>query len=161
MRGLLHVSLTVQHTPLQLPLSHFSVMTDHRKMKLLAECHGCMPCLTNGLVRTQYVLDGGALLHGVRWTKNMSFAEIADLYVSHVARCYGQNVHVVFDGYEAGASVKDHEHMRHKNNTGSVSPDVVVDVSRCLTFDQQVFLSNENNKDGCIAVQQCCNSGGR
>ena len=46
------------------------------------------------------VLDGGALLHRVKWGK-MSYQQIAEQYVSYVREKYGQSC-VVFDGYEQG-----------------------------------------------------------
>ncbi len=44
------------------------------------------------------VLDGGALLHRVKWGKKMSYQQIAQQYVSYVRGKYGQRC-VVFDGY--------------------------------------------------------------
>ena len=41
----------------------------------------------------------------------MSYQEVAKQYVSYVRGKYGESC-VVFDGYEQGPSIKDHEHLR-------------------------------------------------
>ena len=55
------------------------------------------------------VVDEGALLHQVSWNKNCSYSEIIDQYCDYLKNYYGSCL-VVFDGYENGASTKDHEH---------------------------------------------------
>ena len=46
-----------------------------------------------------YVIDGGALLHRIRWSKDMKLSVIAETYVKHVTRIYDDpNITVVFDG---------------------------------------------------------------
>jgi len=50
------------------------------------------------LLQTSYVLDGGALLHHVRWLKNATYSHIIEQYVSYVERHYGSCVSLVFDG---------------------------------------------------------------
>ena len=57
-----------------------------------------------------FVLDGGALVHRVRWAKDASFRDLANTYVSYVHRHYGSAT-VVFDGYN-DMSTKDNEHIR-------------------------------------------------
>ena len=57
------------------------------------------------------VLDGGALMLKVQWEKNVTFQELCEQYVNFSRRKFGQCA-VVFDGYEAGPSTKDHEHCR-------------------------------------------------
>ena len=59
--------------------------------------------------QAKHVLDGGALLHRVKWGKKMTYQDIAEQYVSYVRARYRQSC-VVFDGYEQGPS--DHEHLR-------------------------------------------------
>lgn len=56
--------------------------------------------------QVMHVLDGGALLHRVKWGKKMSYQDIAKLYVSYVRGKYGESC-IVFDGYEQGPSIKD------------------------------------------------------
>ena len=50
------------------------------------------------LLQNSYVLDGGALLHHVRWLKNATYSHIIEQYVSYVERHYGSCVSLVFDG---------------------------------------------------------------
>ena len=58
-----------------------------------------------------YVLDGGALIHRVRWSKGTKFITIAETYVKYIRKNYRLNVPVVFDGYH-NKSTKSHEHLR-------------------------------------------------
>ena len=51
-----------------------------------------------------FIVDGGALLHNVRWTKNMTVCEIIKIYVGVLRRRYGQSAIIVFDGYSGGAT---------------------------------------------------------
>ena len=44
--------------------------------------------------------------------KKMSYQEVAKQYMSYVRGKYGESC-VVFDGYEQGPSIKDHEQLRH------------------------------------------------
>ena len=43
--------------------------------------------------------------------KKKSYEEVAKQYVSYVRGKYGEGC-VIFDGYEQGPSIKDHEHLR-------------------------------------------------
>ena len=56
--------------------------------------------------KVHYVLDGGALLHRIPWSRGLTYTEILSLYVQHVTQRYNQAT-VVFDGYEEGPSTKD------------------------------------------------------
>ena len=60
---------------------------------------------------SKQVLDGGALMHKVRCEKDVTNQELHEQYVDFVWSKFGQCA-VVFDGYEAGSSTKDHEHCR-------------------------------------------------
>ncbi len=58
------------------------------------------------------VIDGGWLLHMVKWEQGHTWQPIAERYLSYV-QClgrYAENISVVFDGY--GSSPKDHDHIR-------------------------------------------------
>ena len=46
-----------------------------------------------------YYIDGGALLHRLRWNKGMTFYQIANAYLSYIKILYPNPI-VVFDGYE-------------------------------------------------------------
>ena len=58
-----------------------------------------------------YVLDGGSLLHRLPWNKGDSYGTITESYAEFTVRNYGLAT-VVFDGYGAGASIKDNTHER-------------------------------------------------
>ncbi len=88
------------------------------------------------------VLDGGALLHRVKWGKKMSYQQIAQQYV------YGQSC-VVFYGYEQGPSKKDHEHQRRAKK---VCADIQLSESMEAYRNQEVFLANEKNKNQFILL---------
>ena len=46
----------------------------------------------------QYVLDGGALLHRIPWTRGATYDQIFEQYSAYVIRRYCRAI-VVFDGY--------------------------------------------------------------
>ena len=48
----------------------------------------------------QYVLDGGALLLCIPWSRGSTYQDIFNQYTEYVARKYA-NAIVVFDGYES------------------------------------------------------------
>lgn len=47
-----------------------------------------------------YIIDGGMLLHRVKWQINDKFSTIFDSYVKYIRRHYGYIVIIVFDGYQ-------------------------------------------------------------
>jgi hypothetical protein len=100
----------------------------------------------------RYVVDGGALLHRVRWLKNSTYLDVVQQYRLYVKKRYCSNTVIVFDGYTDQASVKDHEHRRRAERVCAVSPDIAVDGSRPVLFDQQAFLANSTNKQQFIQL---------
>ena len=54
----------------------------------------------------QYVLDGGVLLHRIRWNVGETYDNICKRYINYVASKYHPFI-IVFDGYESGPSTKD------------------------------------------------------
>ncbi len=63
------------------------------------------------------VIDGGWLLHMVKWEQGHTWQQIAESYLSYV-QClgrYAENISGVFDGY--GSSPKDHDHIRRTKNS--------------------------------------------
>ena len=58
--------------------------------------------------RARYVLDGGALIHKVKWIKKGTYLDIVKQYVSYVHAKYGSCC-IIFDGYRQGPSIKDQE----------------------------------------------------
>jgi len=55
-------------------------------------------------------MDGGCLLHKVKWMPRGSYHDVLEQYVRYVFSHYGNDVVIVFDGYCNGASTKDQEH---------------------------------------------------
>ena len=98
------------------------------------------------------VLDGGALLHRVQWTKGTTFSDIQHNYLGHIKNLVGNtidkdDVHIVFDGYLTG-STKDHCHLKRclfKSMKQSV------ELGQKLGCKKQVFLTNPENKQDCIS----------
>ena len=64
-----------------------------------------------------YTVDGGALLHRVRWMKGTTYQNVANQYVTYVQRHYSKVVHIVFDGY-GKPSTKSNEHSRRTCQKG-------------------------------------------
>ena len=97
----------------------------------------------------QYI-DGGALLHRVKWSKDMKFSAIAETYVKYVTWHYNDsNVTIVFDGYD-NEITKGHEHLWR--NSVPQSSAVNINAENHVTFTQDCFLSNTENKSGLIAL---------
>jgi hypothetical protein len=94
------------------------------------------------------VVDGGHLLHAVKWRIDGTFADVANQYVDYLYRQFKRVVFIVFDGYGNGPNVKDHEHRRRGKRQ---SPDVVFDKSGPVHKNQDEFLANENNKHAFVS----------
>ena len=72
------------------------------------------------------------------------FQELCKQYVYSVRSNFGQYA-VLFYGYEAGPSAKDHEHCRRSvKNRGSV--EFIFNEETKVKANQEAFLSNEKNK---------------
>lgn len=82
-------------------------------------------------------------MHRVRWIKNSTFDELSQVYVSYVRRHY-TSCTIVFDGYD-GPNTKSNEHMR-RTGGGKRCPNVDVVGFKKVSFTQESFLSNEDNK---------------
>ena len=87
------------------------------------------------------MVDGGWLLHQVKWFSGASVKTIVDTYVRYVQAKF-KDSNVVFDGYGEEPSRKDHEHMRRMSRK-KVSPDLRV---------AQVFPANDKNKAALIGI---------
>ena len=95
-----------------------------------------------------YVLDGGALLHPISWSRGLTYHEIISFYVQHVTQRYGQAT-VVFDGYEEGPSLKNCANQRRSTVSG---PSVHFDGDMVLELRKGVFLSHPANKQRLIEL---------
>ena len=88
-----------------------------------------------------FVIDGGALLHRIRWLHDMTLKDQAKLYVSYTRRHY-RRATVVFDGYSA-MSTKSDEHARRARTR---CHDVDIRESNTCPSSWENFLSNVNDK---------------
>ena len=91
----------------------------------------------------QYVLDGGALLHRIPWSKGATFEQICQLYVRHVKQRYGCAV-IVFDGYSEQPTTKDATHLRRTEDCQGVTVHFTCDMA--LNSKKDEFLNNKVNK---------------
>ena len=57
----------------------------------------------------------------VKWAEKKTYKDIAEQFVNYVRTKFGHSC-VVFDGYEQGPSIKDHEHQRRVKKTCRYSP---------------------------------------
>ena len=96
-----------------------------------------------------HVVDGGWLLHQLKWTRGSTIKAIVATYVNYITSKF-KNCTIVFDGYEEEPSIKDHEHMRRM--TGKVSQDLRVTPELTISCDREAFLANHKNKRQLIIV---------
>lgn len=103
------------------------------------------------------VIDGGFLLHRVKWSLGSTFTSICQQYVTYVKKHYGHEITVVFDGYTDVNSTKRAEQKRK----GKKSADINFELHMKVTVQQDQFLSNENNKTRLINLlsQQMIDAG--
>ena len=96
-----------------------------------------------------YVLDGGSLLHKVKWTIATTYGQLVLSYVQFVEKHYGTDAVIVFDGYSSEPSVKDREHERCVVKMAAA---VQVDELKPVSSSQDAFLANADNKSQFIAL---------
>ena len=90
----------------------------------------------------RYVLDGGALLHRIPWSRGSTYEGILETYSNYVGTNYGEAV-VVFDGYKE-FTTKDMTHKRSLKGKKGVSVTFSLDMS--LSVTKEAFLSDPKNK---------------
>ena len=90
----------------------------------------------------QYVLDGGALIQRIPWTRGATYKEICTVYTSYVKKKFGEAI-VVFDGYD-GTSTKDMTHRRRAKGQASATVTFTEDMQ--FTIKKEQFLTNKTNK---------------
>ena len=95
------------------------------------------------------VLDGGSLLHRLKWKDGSTYSSIADDYASFTVEHYGRAT-VVFDGYEVGPSIKDCTHQRRSRKLKGNK----VNITEVTNFSgkKEDFLSNAANKQALIQL---------
>lgn len=101
---------------------------------------------------TNFVIDGGMLLHKVHWQKNEVYRDICQKYVTYIIRNFNNiksKNFVVFDGYNR-ISTKSAERQRrviHKN-----SAPIRFNADMRLAIAQDKFLGNAKNKSRLITL---------
>ena len=94
------------------------------------------------MASSMIVLDGGALLQCITWSRGSTYRDICRQYTEYVTRKYGDAI-IVFDGYEK-TNTKDMTHQRRsKRNAGTTVP-FTADMPMTMKNDQ--FLANRQNK---------------
>lgn len=101
----------------------------------------------------KYVLDGGALLHRIPWTKGNTWSDICSQYVHYVKSRYADAT-VVFDGYSEGASTKDCTHARRTSRCMGASVNFTSNMP--LQMKKEDFLSNKENKQRFVNMLGDC-----
>ena len=91
-----------------------------------------------------FVIDGGFVLHKIKWQHGVPFAEVTQQYMSFVVRHLSKNSIVTSHGFGNGPCTKDEEHRR---NIQKSSPDIVFDERNAAYYNQSVFLANECNTE--------------
>ena len=90
-----------------------------------------------------YVVDGGALIHCIPWSKGEQYSQIFEKYYKYIF-CHHPIQKIVFDGYDKGSSTKDITHIRRSaKRSGQV---VLLSEEMYLTTWKAEFLSNSKNK---------------
>jgi hypothetical protein len=136
-------------TPYPMSLFKNGIMRKPDKPSLYSEFATGLPAFKpSGL---QYVVDGGYLLHKVRWQLLMDMRDILPLFSKFLYR-YGPGVHVAFDGYSAGPTIKDHEHIRRSEKVRQVAVYRELDIDTKDIGLQEPFLANTANKSAFIVL---------
>ena len=96
-----------------------------------------------------HVLDGGALLHKVKWLPNTSYQSILNQYSRYVKSKYGRACKV-FDRYDNDPYAKDHDHQRR---VGKMAPyGSLEDLQMIPTCSQEIFLKKSQNQVQFICI---------
>ena len=85
-------------------------------------------------------MDGGALLHRVRWPTQVSYKDVSKIYNDYILKHYGVCT-VVFDGYENGPSTNDHENQRRITKS---TANITINENMVVHRDLVQFLANSN-----------------
>ena len=100
--------------------------------------------ITNDPHNAQYILDGGALLHRIPWSVNITFLAIIELYKRYIYNRYHGRPVVVFDTYTSKPSPKDSAHIARTG--GIIGPEVIFNEDTVIICSKSLFLSNPVNK---------------
>src|SRR6218665_3048285 len=102
-----------------------------------------------------YVLDGGSLLHRLKWREGSKYSSIADSYASFTSNLYGK-ANVVFDGYTTGRpNTKDNTHVRRRSNvTNNVN---IREAIHLLGKCKNSFQMTQINRPSSTSSPSACN----
>ena len=101
------------------------------------------PC-SEGLENPFYIIDGGHLLHAVKWPRDCTYVHLCETYAALVINHYGTDSTVIFDGYTDRMSTKVAEQQRRA--TQHTSPDILFEPEMVASTPQNQFLGNRHNK---------------
>ena len=99
--------------------------------------------------RTHFVIDGGFLIHKVKWTLGQIFSSIMNNYIKYIRNNYGSKCTVIFDGYESLTTKATERSRRAKQKA---SADVHFNETMILKVNQENFLLNSKNKMNIIKM---------
>ena len=94
--------------------------------------------------QVKFVVDGGWLLHRIKWEPNKLYADVVQQYVTFVTKQFGSAAVIVFDGYGNGPTTKDHEHSRRSSSKSA--PNITVEHNKAAYNNASAFFANEHNK---------------
>lgn len=115
------------------------------KAELAKKLESYFPCSSTSLSDTDYVLDGGYLLHAVNWPpRPATYEDVCNSYVSHIERNYGKSCVTIFDGYRGETSTKIEEQKRR--SAGKSCADLNVEIHLPTVTGKDEFLCNSENK---------------
>ena len=103
--------------------------------------------------KSQYILDGGSLLHRIPWQRGTTYNDICQQYTNSVTRHYGYAI-IVFDGYLEELSTKDSAHQRRTGGRTGLTVDFASDM--VMKSKKEEFLSNKTNKQKFIMLLTDC-----
>ena len=101
-------------------------------------------------VTDHYVLDGGSLLHRLKWTEGSTYSSIADAYAKFTLDLYGHAT-AVFDGYSGEPVIKDNTHQRRGANKTATKVNATKFIGK-----KEDFLLNVENKQAMIDLIAKC-----
>ena len=99
--------------------------------------------------QSQYVLDGGSLVHRIPWQRGTTYNDICRRYTNYITRRYGHAI-IVFDGYHEELSTKYGAHERRTG--GRAGPTVDSTRDKVMQSKKEDLLSNKDNNQRFIRM---------
>ena len=78
--------------------------------------------------QSQYVLDGGSLVHRIPWQRGTTYNDICRQYTNYVTIRYGYAI-IMFDGYQEELSTNDCAHEPHPDERAGPTVDFARDMA--------------------------------